>query len=78
MMRTSRALTGAWIETARVLPHHFGLLVAPSQARGLKQTNMSPTTLRISVAPSQARGLKLTMGVIDTLELGSRPHRRVD
>ena len=53
----SRALTGAWIETA-VWCDQVGDRVAPSRARGLKQSRIDDKAKEFDVAPSRARGLK--------------------
>ena len=56
---SSRAFTGAWIETLLGDYHHNTDGVAPSRARGLKQSERNQPIIELSVAPSRARGLKL-------------------
>ena len=54
------------------------LLVAPSQARGLKLEQQAGWDIDGTVAPSQARGLKpMKMGRA-AIRTVSRLHRRVD
>ena len=48
---TGRALTGAWIETGESNFHDFEFAVAPSRARGLKQSQQRPIALRILSRP---------------------------
>ena len=76
---SSRALTGAWIETS--IGNRFAWLqrVAPSRARGLKLCRWSAICVIAIVAPSRARGLKrVTMDVASPVTPLSRPHGRVD
>ncbi len=58
MVINRRAFTGAWIETPLIHNKVSSVVVAPSQARGLKLTISNIRRCINQVAPSQARGLK--------------------
>ncbi len=77
-MFAGRAFTGAWIETSKRWPGFGSAVVAPSQARGLKQSLYNFSSPAQPVAPSQARGLKHIALESLAAVVTSRLHRRVD